>query len=187
MNIEAGLPKVQRSTMGYEGKVIDVRVDLLELQGDAQEPICTLREVAVHAPVVVILAERSDGKIALVQQYRHPVGREILEFPAGKIDIGETPIEAARRELQEETGLIPGTIGEGFILQSSPGWVDESVHCFHAMNCTQGMFLPADDSDQIKVLFRTPQDIFQLIKDNQIISAKDIALFAWIYLTGDFE
>ncbi len=184
-NLEGQLPIVKQSSLGYEGKVVNVRVDLLELPGEAQEPVCTLREVAVHAPVVVILADLPDGTLALVRQYRHPVGREILEFPAGKIDEDESPIEAARRELQEEVGLIPAILVESLVLESSPGWAQERVHFFQATGCVQAMFLPADDSEQITVEYYTAQQVFKLIKEGVMISMKDIALFTWIYLDGD--
>ena len=84
----------------YDGKIVRLEVDQLEFGGRA-----TIREVVRHPGGVVLLGIRDDGLIPFVRQLRYPMQEEILELPAGKLDPGEDPREAAAREMEEETGI----------------------------------------------------------------------------------
>ena len=84
----------------FEGRVIQVRVDSVRLANGRE----AVREVADHAPAVVIAPIDADGSVVLVRQYRYPVEEALLEAPAGIVEPGEEPDDCAQRELQEETG-----------------------------------------------------------------------------------
>ena len=97
----------------YSGKVLTLRVDeIVSASGKI-----SLREVIEHNGAVAVVAINADSEVLLVKQHRHAAGRELLEIPAGGIDPGETPEQAVLREMQEETGFLPGTISRlgGFI------------------------------------------------------------------------
>lgn len=91
------------------------------------------REVVLHPGAVAILPLLADGRVLLVRQYRHPIGRELLEIPAGKLDVpGESPQECAARELREETGYEAAEWKELFTFYTSPGFTNEAITLFRA-------------------------------------------------------
>jgi len=85
-----------------------------------------------HSPSVVILPMRDDGTVILIRQYRASVDRELWEVPAGGVNAGETPEEAAVRECEEEIGLVPGKIERIRGLYPAPGFCDEELIFFRA-------------------------------------------------------
>ncbi|MCX6987201.1 MAG: NUDIX hydrolase [Chlamydiae bacterium] len=99
------LPKVTGSQRVYEG-FFNIRVDQLEIPPDQHMPY-TILETKHHA--VVVLAYTKEGKILVLKEYRHPVGKWLFGCPGGTIDPGESPIEAGKRELLEETGYTADT------------------------------------------------------------------------------
>ena len=104
-----------------------VRVDTVRMpDGDVAE-----REVVEHTPAVAVVPLFDDGTVVLLRQYRHPIGRYLLEIPAGKLDVdGEDPADAARRELAEETGLQAAELVHLTTFENSAGWTTEwtAVH-----------------------------------------------------------
>ena len=120
--------EVVASRVVFDGRVFTVRVDDVRLPDGR---IAT-RDVIEHPGAVVIAALDDGGRVALVRQYRHAVGGELLELPAGTLEPGEPPAETAVRELREETGLVGGRwepLGSFF---SSPGFLHEEMHAFLA-------------------------------------------------------
>lgn len=121
-------PEVLSSRRIYEGKVVNLRVDEIALAGGNS----AVREVVEHRGAVVVAAVDVDGSVCLVRQYRHAVGRWLLELPAGSLEPGEEPLIAAQRELREEVGLQAREwrrLGSFF---SSPGFASEELHAFLA-------------------------------------------------------
>lgn len=94
--------KVIRSETIYQGKLFDVKVDTVEVEGRSLR-----REIVVHRGAVAIVPIDADGKVIMVRQYRSGSHQSHLELPAGGLDTGEAPEDAARRELQEEIGQYP--------------------------------------------------------------------------------
>ena len=111
----------------YEGKIVRLEVDQLEFGGRA-----TIREVVRHPGGVVLLGIRDDGLIPFVRQLRYPMQEKVLELPAGKLDPGEDPREAAAREMEEETGYRPVDLEHVFSFYSTPGFCDELLHLFYS-------------------------------------------------------
>ncbi len=132
-----GKERVVDSQHVYRGRAIHVRVDSVVKPNDKK----TTREVVEHVDCVVILPVDSNGNILLVRQYRHAVDKELLELPAGSIDPGETPEQAAVRELREETGFKPGKLEGLGGFYAAPGYCTEYLHFFRA---TQLEEEPAD-------------------------------------------
>src|SRR6266545_4913269 len=112
--------RVVSSEQVFKGKLISVRVDQVVLDnGHAAS-----REVVEHPGAVAILAW-DGGRLAMVRQWRHPAGRELLEIPAGTLDPGESPRTTAERELGEECGLAADTWEQGPSFFSAPGFCTE--------------------------------------------------------------
>ena len=105
-----------------------VRIDLIA--GPTGE---FTREVVEHPDAVAVVALDADRRVALVRQYRHPLGTTLLELPAGTLDVaGESPTEAAHRELAEEVGLAADELVELGTMWNSAGWSDERTTLFLA-------------------------------------------------------
>jgi 8-oxo-dGDP phosphatase len=118
----------------HTGKIFALRLDRVLMPGGN----VVTREVVEHYGAVSIVAMDDDGRIPLVYQYRHPLGRRLWELPAGLLDVaGEAPHLAAARELHEEAGLRADTWQVLADLDSAPGFSDESVRVFLATGLTE--------------------------------------------------
>ncbi|HEY2778732.1 MAG TPA: NUDIX hydrolase [Gaiellaceae bacterium] len=105
------------------------------------------RDVVVHAPVAAVVAVDRHDRLTLVRQHRVPVGVSMLELPAGFIEAGESPLDAAHRELAEETGLHGGEWAELATFFTSAGFTDEAVHLFVATGLEPGEARPDEDEE----------------------------------------
>lgn len=161
-------PEVVSSRTVYAGKVIDVHVDEIVLP----EGITALREVVEHPGAVVVAALDDDDHIFLVRQYRHPIGCELLELPAGTLEPGEEPLVAAKRELREEAGLEARRWTPLSIFYSSPGFANEGLYPFLAQDLAT---VPADpDDDEVISVVRYPlAAVFEHL--DEIADAKTLA------------
>ena len=122
----------------YDGKLFSVTV---ERWGDHD------REIVEHPGSVAVVAVDGAGYVTLVRQLREPARARLLELPAGVIEEGERPLETARRELEEETGLRGGEWRQLGRFWTSPGFLRESMHLFLADDLDHGDAAPMPDED----------------------------------------
>jgi len=154
----------------YHGRGINMRVDAVETPSGRK----TTREIAEHSDCIAVVVLDNQDNVLLVRQFRYPVGRFLLEIPAGGIDSGEEPIDAVRRELQEEIGYFPKKIEQLTGFYAIPGYGTEYLHCFLATDLIPSRLI-AEDTESIEVV-RVPQgQIDQLIASGEICDAKSIA------------
>jgi len=154
----------------YKGRAVNLRVDTVEKASGTK----TTREVVEHSDCVAIVALDEQGNILLVRQFRHAVDRFLLEIPAGGIDPGEEPIDAVRRELQEEIGYFPRRIHKLGGFYATPGYGTEYLHCFVATDLVAAR-LVAEDTDDIELVRVSPDEVPRLIASGEICDAKSIA------------
>jgi ADP-ribose diphosphatase len=147
----------------YDGKLFDVTV---ERWGEHE------REIVEHPGAVAIIAVDSDGMVALVRQRREAARKLLLELPAGTLENGESPLESARRELEEETGLTGGSWRELAAFYTTPGFCRERMHVFAAEGVERGKASPEDDEDLELVYWRV-DDIAERV--GEIEDAKTLA------------
>ena len=160
----------------YDGRVVQLHIDEVELANGKR----TTREVVEHADAVVVLPIDQSGRALLVRQYRYPIGKDLLEAPAGGIDPGEEPDEAAQRELQEEIGYRAGRLERLGGFWTAPGFCTEYMYAYLARDLSESSLAPDEDED-ITVERHSLDSIRTLIRDGRIVDAKTIAAF-WMAL-----
>jgi ADP-ribose pyrophosphatase len=114
----------------FYGRIINVRVDTVELENGK----LSTREVVEHNGAIAILPMNKNGTCYLVEQFRKPIEKVLLEIPAGKLDEGETPFDCAVRELKEETGFVSGKIIELGSIYTTAGFSDEKIYLYLALD-----------------------------------------------------
>ena len=151
----------------YNGKVVHLFVDEIELPNGSP----ATREYCRHPGAVAVVAVDGNGNIPMVRQYRYPFHRVLLEIPAGKLDPGEEPLDSAKRELSEETGIsaenwIP--LGDFY---SSCAILDEVIHLYLASGLTRRETHP--DSDEFLEIVEYPLDeLVRMVMDGEISDGK---------------
>ena len=159
----------------FKGKLLHVVRDTIRLPNGR----AGIREYIKHPGAACIVAEFEDGKLLLERQYRYPMGKVMIEFPAGKLDLGENPLVAAQRELKEETGYWARswhTLGH---MHPLIAYADEIIHIFHANGLVQGD-AKLDQDEFLQLFAATPEAITAMIADNRISDGKTIvAFFRW--------
>jgi len=160
--------EVSRNTV-FEGRIINVRADVAEVHGGKHVG----REVVEHPGGVCIVPVEPDGTCWCVRQFRYPMMEELIEFPAGKLERGEDPLECAIRELKEETGLTPRRVDYLGQLYSTPGFCDEVLHLYLAQDLTQGEATP--DEGEFLTVARIPMArMVEMVMQNEIPDAKTV-------------
>jgi ADP-ribose pyrophosphatase len=164
------LPKVIKSEHGYQGRNFRVRADQVEL-----EPGFVVKlDVVEHADSVVMLPLDDEQHIWFERQYRHPVGKTLLELPAGTSNPGEAPVETANRELQEEIGMRAEHFDELARFYLAPGYSNEFMTAFLVRGLSPSALQP--DEDERIVVEKVPvSNMLSLIQTGQITDVKSLA------------
>ena len=162
--------KTLSSRLVYEGRAVKLRVDTVKMP-DGRE---TMREVVEHSDCVAIIALDADDKVLLVEQFRKPVEKELLEIPAGGIGPDEDPVTTVCREMREETGYLPRKVEKLGGFYSTPGYCTEYLYLYLATDLTPSP-LHAEDTDNISLVRVLTTQIPSLIASGSICDAKSIA------------
>lgn len=152
--------EVRSSRRLYEGRVFDlVEQEVVLPSGLEQE-----WAIVEHPGAVAIAAVDDDGRLLVVRQFRPAANGWTEEVPAGKLDPGEAPLEAARRELEEETGFRAEAWRELCVFLPAPGFCSERLYLFEARGLSEapGGGLACDEDEEIDVLRRTPEELLTL-------------------------
>ena len=161
-------PEVLSSEDVFRGRVFTVSVDRVREHGTEY-----VRDVVRHAGSGVIVPLHDDATVSLVRQYRHPAVKYLLEAPAGSRDPFESPEECARRELEEELGLVAGRLellAEFFV---SPGFCGEKMWLYLATDLAETKSSPEDD-ELLEVVRLPLARALEMIATNEIEDAKTI-------------
>ncbi|MEN3048028.1 MAG: NUDIX hydrolase [Candidatus Caldarchaeales archaeon] len=160
--------KVLESRRVYSGRTVGLRVERVSVNGRV-----VLREIVEHRGAVVIIPLRDDGRLVLVRQYRRPVDEEVLEFPAGTLELGEEPEGCARRELLEETGHEALSLERLATVYPAPGYSEESMHIFFARAVPKSGPTPEDD-EELRVVTLTLEELIGMVLSGEVRDAKTI-------------
>ena len=155
------------SDLIYTGKTIQLRVDTVEVPNKGYQK----REIIEHKGAVAIVAITDDNKVVLVKQYRKAIEKELYELPAGKIEIGETPLECAIRELKEETGYSVDSLKLIHKYYTTPGFSNQLVFIYLAKNLIPGeSHLEEDEFLEVYEIDR--EEAYNMVINNEICDSK---------------
>lgn len=167
----------------FEGKVVRLYLDRVRLPNGREAE----REVVLHWGAVGMVPVDADGKVFLVRQYRHAPGEDLLEIPAGKLSEGEEPLECAERELLEEIGCRAGRWVKLASFYTSPGFSDEMLHLYLAMDLREGEAYP-EEEEFLEVVRMNLDEALTLVARGEIKDSKTVAglALAKLYLDGKY-
>ena len=158
----------------YNGKVVSLRVDTLRGKNGKTHEI----EVVEHAEAVVVIVRPRPHELLLVKQYRHPLGRDHWEVVAGGMNPGESPPEAAARELREETGYVAHRVEWLWSAFSAPGFCEELLH-FCVVDGYEIGDTDFDDDEQIETGIFALDDLWEKIRNDELPDAKTQVAVLW--------
>jgi ADP-ribose pyrophosphatase len=165
------IEKTLSTQLKFTGRIINVRHDQIELP-DGQ---LSMREVVEHPGGACIAAINENGELLLVEQFRYPFSMEMLEFPAGKLEHKEDPLEAAKRELIEETGYEALEIIPLGLVYPSVGYLSEIIHLYFV---PQAQFVgqDLDVGEFLNVRTYTYSQLLDMVHNGIINDSKTIAI-----------
>ena len=159
--------KTLTQTYHFKGKVINLRVDDVELSDGST----SIREIIEHPGGVCVAALTPDGKLPFVRQFRYPYMEIIAELPAGKLEKGEDPLEAVKRELAEEVGAHGTNWRSMGLLYPSPGYCGEIIRLFACDIDMAGESHP-DDGEFLEVEYITLEKAVEMVLAGELTDAK---------------
>ena len=162
--------RVLSSRQVFAGRIFSVRRDRVSEPGG----VIAVRDIVVHPGSVVVLPIFPGGTLLLIRQYRHAARAFLWELVAGRVDAGESPVQAAYRELVEETGYTARRLRKLLEIFPSPGFVSERMWIFSASGLTRGAASPEDDERIIARRFSLAA-AEQMIRRGTLRDAKSIA------------
>lgn len=172
----------------FKGDFLHAFRDTVELPGG----LSATREYVVHpgAVMVVPMLQDADGQIKLVleRQFRYPVNQVMIEFPAGKLDSGETTYCCAKRELREETGYSATSWARAGLLHPVIAYSTEAIDIWFAKGLTLGE-RQLDHGEFLDVFLATPAELLTWCREGSVTDAKTLTAALWLqnYLSGAWD
>jgi ADP-ribose pyrophosphatase len=175
---------LQSSERVFQGKFLQVRSDQVQLPNGKSAQ----REYVVHPGACVVIPLLDNGDVILEKQYRYPVGREMIEFPAGKLDPNEDPLICALRELREETGYSAAEWAYAGCMHLAIAYSTEVIHIYFVRGLSQGE-RALDEGEFLDVFAAPAQQLIAWCADGTVTDAKTVtcALHLQQFLAGRKE
>ncbi len=167
------------SRIAWQGNFLQVLNDTVRLPDGS----LSHREYITHPGAVIIVPMLDDDTYVLERQYRYPLRRHFIEFPAGKIDAGEPPIETAKRELKEETGYVAADWQHLALTHPCIGYSNEIIELFVARDLTQTGAVP-DAGEFLDVITLRRKDLLANIRNGEVTDTKTVFAALWMEQFG---
>ncbi len=167
---DAGLIEkfVSKKTV-WRGRAVDFRVDTVRLPNGK----LATREFMDHPGAVGVVPFLPDGRVVMVRQYRHPIGKVTLELPAGKLDPRESPLQCVKRELREETGFTARKITPLIRYWPTPAFANEVLHLYSAEGLKAGK-MNTDDDEFLECVTMPFQKALDMARRGKIQDSKTV-------------
>ena len=159
----------------YQGNFLDVRRDRIRLPDGAS----ATREYIVHPGAVMIVPILDDGRLVIERQWRYPLDRAMLEFPAGKLEAGENPWHCAIRELSEETGYSATEWARAGILHNAIAYSSEGIEIWFARGLVAGE-RHLDAGEFLEVRSASAEELDALCASGEVTDAKTLVGLLWL-------
>lgn len=172
--------KTLSSSYLYRGRIINVRQDRVQASGNQ----VAFREIVEHPGAVAILAIDEDNNLVLVKQHRQPAGDVLLEIPAGKLEPGEDPMDCAKREMAEETGLEGSRWQDLFVFYPSPGFCDEKIYLYKVEGLSKAVAPVTDPEEKISVIKLPLKEAGDMIVNGEIKDGKTIIAIQYALISN---
>ncbi len=159
----------------WKGRLLDVRRDRVRLPDGS----VGIREYVTHPGAVVMIPLLDDGRIVFERQYRYPVGRVMLELPAGKIEPDEDTLLTAQRELREETGYEAASWRHLGTIHPTIGYADERIEVYLAQELTALGANALDEGEFLEVVTLSLDEAFEEMRAGRLTDAKTLSALLW--------
>lgn len=159
----------------YQGNFLCLKRDTVRLPDGA----VTTREYVKHPGAVVVVPLLDDGRVLLERQFRYPVGQVMIELPAGKLDVGEDPLDCARRELLEETGYSARQWARAGVMHLAIGYSDEILHIYFARDLSAGE-RQLDEGEFLDVIAMPVDAFLDGCRTGLVTDAKSLSCALWL-------
>lgn len=171
------------SSTVFQGHFLHAKRDMVRLPNGQQ----AVREYIVHPGAVMVIPLLDDGRVVLERQYRYPLNRAMIEFPAGKLDPDESSLACAQRELGEETGYRAREWARAGVLHPVISYATEFIDIWFARGLTAGP-RRLDDGEFLDVLSVTPEELLTACREGVVTDAKTLTGALWLQnvLRGDW-
>ena len=155
----------------HKGNLLELHYERVDFPNGGH----TYFDIVKHPGGAVIAAINDDNEICLLKQWRHALGQTIWELPAGCLEPGEPPMETAKRELEEEAGVIAQRWRDLGKISSSPGFSNEMLYLFEARELSEGI-VKLDDAEQLTAHWLPVDEVLKMALEGDIIDAKTLAV-----------
>jgi len=159
----------------FDGTFLHVNCDTVRLPNGEE----TGREYILHPGAVMLIPILPNGDVVMERQWRHPLGRVFIEFPAGKIDPGEPPLETCVRELREETGYVAERYTFLTTINNAISYSNEHIDLYLAEGLTPGE-AKLDHNEFLEVIAVKPAQILEWVRDGAITDVKTVIGAFWL-------
>ena len=164
----------------YTGRVLNLDLDTVRFPNGSVGELEMIRHPGASAVVPFVGDPRADDpEVLMIQQFRHAADRYVWEIPAGRLDVGEDPEACARRELEEEAGVLATTLQRLTTIWTTPGFTDERIHLFLAIGLTPGTIRREPD-EFVEVRRLQWSKVLRLAQQGEIADGKTLVSLLFV-------